>query len=137
MLERITHRAFFGDANYPFALSDGMLAELEQITGKGASAVYVQLANLTYTAATLREIIRLGLIGAGMSPKEAKRLVEAYAVNTPLGELFPLAFEILSVRWDGTGEKATAAEKDKPAERSWVQELADASGADRFAEARA
>ena len=73
MLERITHRAFFGDANYPFALSDGMLAELKQITGKGASAVYVQLANLTYTAATLREIIRLGLIGAGMSPKEAKR----------------------------------------------------------------
>lgn len=79
-----------------------MLVELEQFTGKGASAVYVQLANLTYTAATLREIIRLGLIGGGMSPKEAKRLVEAYAVNTPLGELFPLAFEILSVRWDGT-----------------------------------
>ena len=43
-----------------------------------------------------------------MSPKEAKRLVEAYAVNTPLGELFPLAFEILSVRWDGIPAEARA-----------------------------
>jgi len=103
MLDRITYYAFFGDGEYPFTLSDGMLAELEQITGKGASAVYIQLANLTYTVMTLREIIRLGLIGGGMSPKDAKRMVETYAVNTPLGELFPLAFEIMATRWDGTG----------------------------------
>ena len=102
MIDAICHRAFFGDADHTFALTDPMLAELERMAGLGAGALYFQLVNLAYTAEVLREIIRLGLIGGGTAPEDAKRLCDTYAANRPLAETFPLAFEIMEARWNGT-----------------------------------
>ena len=101
MNDPISHRAFFGDAEYTFCLTDPMLAELEKITGLGVGALYFQMLNLAYPAEYLREIIRLGLIGGGMNPEQAKRLCEAYGMNRPLAEVLGLAFDILAVRWNG------------------------------------
>ena len=101
MNDLITHSAFFGDREHAFTLTDPMLAELERISGLGVGALYFQLVNLAYPAEVLREIIRLGLIGAGTSPEEAKRLCDTYAANRPLAETFPLAFEIMESRWNG------------------------------------
>ncbi len=109
MTDQITHRAFFGDAEHAFCLTDPMLAELEKITGLGVGAMYFQLVSLAYPATVLREIIRLGLIGAGTAPEDAKRLCDAYASNRPLAETFPLAFDIMEARWTGLqADKATA-----------------------------
>ncbi len=112
MTDQITHRAFFGDAIYPFTMTDPMLAELEKLTGLGAGGLYFQMLNLAYPAEYLREIIRLGLIGGGMNPEKAQRLCEAYGVNRPLAEVLGLAFEIMDARWTGkpaTPETAPAA----------------------------
>ncbi len=49
MNDLIQHRAFFGDAQYIFCLTDPMLAELEKITGLGVGALYFQMLNLAYT----------------------------------------------------------------------------------------
>lgn len=109
MTDQITHRAFFGDAEHTFALTDPMLAELEQITGEGTGALYLKLVQMAHSASILREIIRLGLIGAGSAPEIAHRMVETYAVNRPLSETFPLDFEIMEARWSGAqGDKAAA-----------------------------
>ncbi|WP_273688889.1 gene transfer agent family protein [Ketogulonicigenium vulgare] len=109
MTDQITHRAFFGDAEHAFALTDEMLAELEQITGLGVGAMYLQLVQMAYPASVLREIIRLGLIGAGTAPEIAHRMVETYATNRPLSETFPLAFEVMEARWSGAqADKAAA-----------------------------
>lgn len=107
MTDLITHRAFFGDAERAFALTDSMLSELETLTGLGVGALYFQLVNMAYPAEALREIIRLGLIGAGTAPEHAKRLCDTYASNRPLAETFPLAFEIMEARWNGTGSDET------------------------------
>lgn len=107
MTDQITHRAFFGDGDHAFCLTDPMLAELERITGLGVGALYLQLVSMAYPATVLREIIRLGLIGAGTAPEDAKRLCDAYASNRPLAETFPLAFDIMEARW--TGVKADKA----------------------------
>lgn len=109
MTDQITHRAFFGDAERAFCLTDPMLAELERITGLGVGAMYFQLVNMAYPAETLREIIRLGLIGAGTAPETAKRLCDTYASNRPLAETFPLAFEIMEARWTGVQPDQVAA----------------------------
>lgn len=101
MTADITLKTFFGDGEHAFALTDPMIAELEQITGLGVGALYFQLVNMAYPATVLREIIRLGLIGGGMDPEDAKRLCETYAENRPLAETFPLAFEIMQARWEG------------------------------------
>jgi hypothetical protein len=108
MNDQITHRAFFGDGEHAFCLTDPMLIELEKITGLGVGAVYLQLVSMAYPATVLREIIRLGLIGAGTAPEEAKRLCDAYASNRPLAETFPLAFDIMEARWTGKADKAAA-----------------------------
>lgn len=102
MNDLIQHRAFFGDAEYTFCLTDPMLAELEKITGLGVGALYFSMMpKLAYPVSHLREIIRLGLIGGGMNPERANRLCEAYGVNRPLAEVMGLAFDILAVRWNG------------------------------------
>jgi len=108
MTDQITHRAFFGDGEHAFCLTDPMLIELERITGLGVGALYLQLVSMGYTATVLREIIRLGLIGAGAAPEEAKRLCDTYASNRPLAETFPLAFDIMEARWTGKADKAEA-----------------------------
>lgn len=109
MNEQITHRAFFGDGEHAFTLTDPMLAELERLTGLGVGAMYFQMINMAYPAEVLREIIRLGLIGAGTSPEDAKRLCDTYAANRPLSEVFPLAFEIMEARWNGKPAEQVAA----------------------------
>lgn len=101
MNDQISHRAFFGDGEHAFCLTDPMLVELERITGLGVGALYLQLVGMAYPATVLREIIRLGLIGAGTAPQEAMRICDAYASNRPLAEIFPLAFDIMEVRWTG------------------------------------
>ncbi|MBL4927995.1 gene transfer agent family protein [Fuscibacter oryzae] len=108
MTDQITHRAFFGDRERTFILTDPMLAELEKLTGLGVGALYLQLVGMAYPAEALREIIRLGLIGAGTTPEDAKRLCDAYASNRPLVETFPLAFEIMEARWNGKAEQVAA-----------------------------
>ncbi|PJF10781.1 gene transfer agent family protein [Pseudorhodobacter sp. MZDSW-24AT] len=108
MTDQITHRAFFGDGEHAFTLTDPMLAELERLTGLGVGALYLQLVNMAYPATILIEIIRLGLIGAGTTPETAKRLCATYAANRPLSETFPLAFEIMEARWSGKAEQVAA-----------------------------
>ena len=107
MNDLITHRAFFGDGEHAFTLTDPMLGELERLTGLGVGAMYFQMINMAYPATILREIIRLGLIGGGTAPEEAKRLCDTYAANRPLSETFPLAFEIMQARWAGKGADET------------------------------
>lgn len=101
MTAEITARAFFGDGEHSFTLTDPMVAELERIAGLGIGAVYRQFTAFAVKSETLREVIRLGLIGAGTAPQEATRLVETYAVNRPLSETFPLAFAVIDARWTG------------------------------------
>ncbi|OWU84460.1 hypothetical protein ATO6_12250 [Oceanicola sp. 22II-s10i] len=96
------HRAFYGDGEYTFALTDDMIAELERVSGLGIGALYLRTAKAQFPLTDLVEIIRLGLIGGGTSPEAAMRLVNAYGRNRPIGELFPLAMDILDARWSGT-----------------------------------
>lgn len=105
MTDRISLRAFFGDAERAFTLTDPMLTELERLTGLGTGALYAQLVNMAFPVQVLAQVIRLGLIGAGMTPEEAKHLCAAYAENRPLAEVFPLAFAILDARWSGVEVK--------------------------------
>lgn len=105
MNDQISHRAFFGDGEYTFTLTDPMLVELEKLTGLGVGALYFQMLTLAYPAEYLREIIRLGLIGGGLNPEQAKRLCDAYAVNRPLAETVGLAFEIMAARWGAKADE--------------------------------
>lgn len=103
----ITHSAFFGTAEHSFSLNDAMITELERLTDTGIGAFYQRVVAMHFRATDLAEIIRLGLIGAGMHPQEAMQLVQTYAHNRPMSETFPLALDILITRWEGADAPAT------------------------------
>lgn len=103
------HRAFFGDGEKVFALTDDMIAELERLSGLGIGALYLRAAKAEFTLNHLVQIIRLGLIGGGSSPEEAMHLINAYGRNRPVDELFPIAMDILDARWSGATTPGAAA----------------------------
>lgn len=100
----ISFRAFFGDRERDFTLTDPMIAELERLTGTGIGSLFQRLTRSDFRLADLVEIIRLGLIGANTDPSEAARLVETYAKNRPIAEVLPLALDVISARWLGADE---------------------------------
>jgi len=102
------HRAFFGDAEHDFHLTDAMIEELERITGAGIGTLYLRVARSQYHARDLIETIRLGLIGGGMNPQRAAELVAVYAKDRPLAETFGLALDVLDARFSGKPDEAAA-----------------------------
>ncbi|MDE4173659.1 gene transfer agent family protein [Phaeobacter sp. PT47_59] len=105
----LTHTAFFGDGEHTFALTDDMIAELERIADLGIGTLYLRTVKSQFRLTDLIEIIRLGLIGGGTSPARAAQLVDTYARNQPIDDLFPLAFDILDARWGGVADDEAAA----------------------------
>lgn len=103
----ISHRAFFGDGERTFALTDPMVIELERLTDSGIGLLFARVVRGDFHLPHLIEVIRLGLIGAGTNPEEAARLVATYATNRPIGEVLPLALDVLDARWSGTSKEAT------------------------------
>ncbi|MEI4234987.1 gene transfer agent family protein [Roseovarius sp. D22-M7] len=110
----LTHTAFFGDGDQEFALTDTMIAELERLADLGIGALYLRAVNMQFRLADLIEIIRLGLIGGGTAPERAAQLVDTYARNQPIDNLYPLALDILDARWGG----AVPEETETPAEEA-------------------
>lgn len=98
----MTHRAFFGDAEYDFRLTQPTLKELERSTGLGIGVICHRIFNHQFAHADLTEIIRLALIGGGTAPKRAAELIAAYAADRPLAEIYPLAVSIAEATWFGT-----------------------------------
>ena len=109
-----SHRAFFGDAEHMFQLTAPMILELERVTGTGIGALFQRFANLTFTHADLVEVIRLGLVGAGTDPEQARRLVDAYAVPRPISEVRPLAWDILKALWFGPADQSPLTDEVAP-----------------------
>jgi len=95
------HRAFFGDAEYPFRLTAKLTAELEKTTGAGIGALCTRVFNRQFVHSDISETLRLALIGAGMTPERAASLVATYAIDRPLIETYPIATAVLELRWFG------------------------------------
>lgn len=102
----ITHSAFFGDGESAFALTDPTVIELERLTDTGIGALYARMVRNDFRLNDLIEVIRLGLIGGGTSPEDAARLVATYAKDRPIGEVLPLALDVLDARWSGAEVQA-------------------------------
>lgn len=101
MSDPTTLRAFFGDSERAFALTDAMIAEMEHLTGTGTGALHLKIVASQYGFSELVEVIRPGLIGGSCNPEEAHRLVSTHARNRPIAEVFPLAPNIMDVRHSG------------------------------------
>lgn len=75
----------WGDGEYLFALKSAQIEELEKICDEGIGRICARVfSRVDFTYKHVRDTIRLGLIGGGMSAVEAKRLVTAYVDGVPI-----------------------------------------------------
>jgi len=83
----------WGDGEHLFKLTVAGLLELEDKTKSPFAVVFSRVAAGGYSVPDISETIRLGLIGGGKSPIEAKTLVDRYLL--PLSESAPVARLVL------------------------------------------
>lgn len=97
----------WGDGEYLFALKMKQLEELERVCDAPIGVISNRLFTGQYKISDVVHTIRLGLIGGGMEPVQAKRLVEQYVdgypIETPNDEKSPwrVAFVIMQVVFYG------------------------------------
>jgi hypothetical protein len=106
-LANISHKAFFGDHNHVFALGRLQVAELERLCGSGIGAICNRVFRMQFSQAEVFNTIRLGLVGGGLSPEIAERLIETYAAPYPLEATYPLAVGTLEALWFGAKKGET------------------------------
>lgn len=68
----------WGDGVYRFRLGLGELREIQEKTGTGALLLLRRMATHGWFIDDIREVLRLGLIGAGTEPVKALKLVDRY-----------------------------------------------------------
>ena len=85
----------FGDGEHTFRLAIGQLRELQEKTGVSPFAVLARLVAYQPMIDDCSMVIRLGLIGGGMTPADALRLVRDYCDARPPAESLPIATLIL------------------------------------------
>lgn len=75
----------WGGGAYLFALKAKQIEELEHLTGEGIGMICMRVFSRSdYKYKHIRESIRLGLIGGGLPPVEATRLVNTYVDGCPI-----------------------------------------------------
>lgn len=106
----------FGDNTYPFRLGYGELEQLQESLDVGPwylMGLFASLGSFVLNPEAVRglgvkmprEIIRLGLIGGGMKPVEALRLVRTYVEQRPPDESVGIAYKVLEAALRGAEDE--------------------------------
>lgn len=95
----------WADGTYTFRLGFGQLVELQEKTGCGPQFLLQRLADKRWMVQDVSEIVRIGLIGGGMTPDRALSLVRIYIQGRPPLENVPIAFAVLSAGLMGAPEE--------------------------------
>ena len=95
----------WADGTYEFALGWGALLELQDACNAGPFVVLARLAANQWMMQDISTTIRLGLIGGGLEPVKALRLVKDYVESRPPMENASFARGILEVSLMGAPEE--------------------------------
>jgi hypothetical protein len=100
----------FAGAERSFDLRIGEITALEARCGAGVYGVLQRLATHQAYAVDIRETVRLGLKGGGMTDKDSTELIQTEMDGSPLSEFLPLAADILNAVINGLPEPESADE---------------------------
>jgi Phage tail tube protein, GTA-gp10 len=107
----------WGDGEHKFNIAKlKCILELEDKCGVGIAEICQRLAQGKWRWNDCRETLRLGLIGAGMTPDQALRLIQRYCDDRPLVESALPAQAVLGAAMVGVPEDNF--EKKAEAERA-------------------
>lgn len=83
----------FGDDTHIFKLGYGQLKEIQDKVDAGPAFILDSLFHGTWRLEYVREVIRCGLVGGGMSASDAIRMVKTYVEDT---EAYPIAQNLVT-----------------------------------------
>lgn len=111
----------WGDGEHVFRLRHGELIELQEKTDAGPMWILTRMMTPTpenrgWRVEDIREVIRLGLIGGGMEPGKALRLIRSYVDPRPPMENLLFAQSILAAGIMGVPD-------DQPQKKSAVASM--------------
>lgn len=86
----------WGDGEHIFRLRIGELVELQEKCDAGPAFILERLATARWKVQDIRETIRLGLIGGGLTPTKSLGLVQRYVDARPLQENINHAYVIIA-----------------------------------------
>jgi hypothetical protein len=95
----------WADGDFAFRLGWGELAELQEKTNAGPYVVLHRLHSHQWRVEDISNVIRLGLIGGGLSATEAMKKVRFYVESRPPLENHSVAVAILSAGLLGAPEE--------------------------------
>jgi hypothetical protein len=104
----------WGDGEHKFNIAKiGQVLELEEKCGAGIATILNRLRTGTFYVNDFRETLRLGLIGGGMAPPVAMRMIRRYLDERPWQEsvlpaMHVIAAAMVGVPGDEVGKKPTA-----------------------------
>lgn len=117
----------FADGTYTFRLAIGQLRELQETVNKtriklgapliGPASLYNLLVSRDAWMHEVREVMRLGLIGGGLTPIEAVDLVRRYVEERPIAESSVHAALVLGAALFGSPEEPLDEGKETPASK--------------------
>lgn len=95
----------WADGEYTFRLRIGELRELQEKCDAGPGTIARRLFDRSFFVDDILQAIRLGLIGGGMAPTEALKLVRRYVEERPLEENRLPAFAIVEAALSGVSDE--------------------------------
>lgn len=119
----------FYDAEYPFRLGVGELRQLQEKCGeRGPQRLLRDLSLGEWHVDDVIQPIRIGLIGGGMKPEDAAKLVNARTEDQPLSGLVLFAVAVLQAAIVGVPSDPIPERKgDNPGEAPGATATASAS----------
>ncbi|TPN43206.1 gene transfer agent family protein [Mesorhizobium sp. B1-1-7] len=104
----------FADGDYRFRLAWGELEELQEACDAGPYVVLDRLVTGRWRVGDIANVIRLGLIGGGLEPIKALKLVRSYVQSRPPLESLVLAQLVLGAAVAGAPEEEIGKKSEAP-----------------------
>lgn len=113
---------------YTFKLGWGQLALLQEATDCGPLFLLERLGGKKWLVGDISHTIRLGLIGGGLEPAKAQKLVEDYVESRPPLENAQLAWAILGAGVQGAPDEPLKKPRGRARGRSSTASQAESGG---------
>ncbi len=91
----------WADGDYTFRLGNGELIMLQDATDCGPYFLLEKLGGKHWRVQEISHVIRLGLIGGGLDPQKALKLVREYVEARPPAETLMMAYAVLAAGVQG------------------------------------
>lgn len=101
----------WADGDYSFRLAWGQLSQLQEQCDAGPYVILQRLMDGTWRLKDISEVIRWGLIGGGMEPVAALKLIRSYVEDRPPMENLMAAQAILTAGVIGAPEEEVGSKK--------------------------